>query len=166
MRTIGFNFTKNDFRYSVLEGDIKNPGFISKGKTDYPQSMETPELMDRIETQLNEIIVKHKPNKVGYKIFLPFKGFQGLDVPQITRTYYAQAILNLSCYKNGIVICPYPSQAINGTKLGLPKDADLSKHVDDKLGLHKPHWDKPTKDAVLVAWFLLRNYYGESKENR
>ncbi len=153
MKIIGFNFTKNDFRYSILEGDIKNPRFVSKEKIVYPE-YETPELMEWLETQLNLIIDKHKPNKVGYKISLP--GFSGsLDVPQITKTYYAQAILNLSCRKKMIVITHFTNQAINGKKLGLTNDVDLSKHVDDILGLHPPHWDKATKYAVLVAWFLL-----------
>lgn len=154
MKTIGFNFTKNDFRYSVLEGDIKKPEFVSREKIFYPKSMETPELMDKLETQLNEIIVKNNPDKVGYRIDLPV--FRGFDVPQIIGTYYAQAILNLSCYKKGIVVTHFHYKAIiNGKKLGLTKDANLSKYVDDKLGLHKPYWDKSTKCAVLIAWLLL-----------
>lgn len=152
MKTIGFNFTKNDFRYSVLEGDIENPGFVSRERIVYPE-YETPELMEWLETQLNLIIDKYNPNKVGYRIDLPFRGF---DVSQIKGTYYAQAILNLSCCKKRIVVTSFHYNAIiNGKKLGLTKGANLSKYVDDKLGLHAPYWDKSTKCAVLIAWKLL-----------
>lgn len=150
MKVIGFNFTKNDFRFCVLNGLINSPTIIEKNKIVYPNNMEIAELMEWFETQLSLIIDKHQPNQISHKISL---NLSTLD--QIRNSCYPQAILNLIAKKKNIPINNYSSAAINATKFGQTKKTDVYKYIDQIIGTHPPFWDKPTKDAVLVALFNL-----------
>ena len=150
MKIIGFNFTKNDFRFCVLDGTTKSPKIIEKNKIVYPNNMDTADLMEWFETQLSLIIDKHQPNQISHKISL---NLTTLD--QIRTSCYPQAILNLLAKKKNISINNYSSQAINATKFGQPKKTDVFEYIDQIIGSHPPYWDKPTKEAVLVAWFNL-----------
>lgn len=150
MKIIGFNFTKNDFRFCVLNGLTDPPIVIEKNKIVYPNNMDTGELMEWFETQLSLVIDKHGPNQISHKISL---NLTTLD--QIKTSCYPQAILNLLAKKKNIPINTYSSQAINATKFGQPKKTDVFAYIDPIIGTHPPYWDKPTKEAVLVAWFNL-----------
>lgn len=150
MKIIGFNFTKNDFRFCVLDGTINPPTILEKNKIVYPNNMNTDDLMEWFETQLSLIIDKHHPNQISHKISL---NLTTLD--QIKTSCYPQAILNLLAKKKNIPINSYSSQAINATKFGQPQKTDVFVYMDSILGKHPPYWDKRTKEAVLVAWFNL-----------
>lgn len=150
MKVIGFNFTKNDFRFCVLDGTTTPPEIIEKNKIIYPNNMNTADLMEWFETQLSLIIDKNNPNQISHKISL---NLTTLD--QIKTSCYPQAILNLIAKKKNIFTNNYSSQAINATKFGQPKKTDVFKYIDTIIGTHPPYWDKPTKEAVLVAWFNL-----------
>lgn len=150
MKTIGFNFTKNDFRFCVLNGLTEPPTIIEKNKIVYPNNMDTADLMEWFETQLSLIIDKHMPNKISHKISLNLK-----TLDQIKASCYPQAILNLLAKKKNISINIFSSQAINATKFGQPKKTDVFEYLDTVIGTHPPYWDKATKEAVLVAWFNL-----------
>lgn len=149
-KIIGFNFTKKDFRFCVLDGSTKPPTIIEKNKIVYPYNMDTADLMEWLETQLSLLIDKHQPSQLSHKISL---NLTTLD--QIRSSCYPQAILNLIAKKKNILIYNYSAQAINATKFGLPKKTDVFGHIDQIIGIHPPYWDKPTKEAVLVAWFNL-----------
>lgn len=148
MKIIGFNFTKNDFRFCVLDGTTNPPTIIEKNKIVYPNNMDTADLMEWFETQLSLIIDKHQPNQISHKISL---NLTTLD--QIKTSCYPQAILNLLAKKKNISVNNYSSQAINATKFGQSKKTDVFAYIDPIIGTHPPYWDKPTKEAVLVAWF-------------
>jgi len=150
MKIAGFNFTKNDFRYCILNGLTNPPTIIEKNKIVYPNNMDTSDLMEWFETQLSLIIDKHQPNQIAHKISL---NLTTLD--QIRTSCYPQAILNLLAKKRNIQISNYSAQAINATKFGQSKKTDVFIHMDTLIGSHPPYWDKPTKEAVLVAWFNL-----------
>ncbi|MDR1182242.1 MAG: hypothetical protein LBL13_09745 [Bacteroidales bacterium] len=150
MKAIGFNFTKNDFRFCVLDGQITNPTIIEKNKIVYPNNMDTAELMEWFETQISLIIDKHQPDQISHKISI---NLSTLD--QIKQSCYPQAILNLLSRKKNISINSYSSQAINATKFGQPKKTNVFAYIDSIIGIHPPYWDKATKEAVLVAWFNL-----------
>jgi len=150
MKVIGFNFTKNDFRFCVLDGQTNPPTIIEKNKIGYPNNMDISDLMEWFETQLSLIIDKHKPNQISHKISLNLK-----TLDQIKNSCYPQAILNLIAKKKNIPIKNYSSQAINATKFGQPKKTDVCVYIDSIIGIHPPYWDKSTKEAVLVAWFNL-----------
>src|SRR6186713_1838663 len=115
MKIAGFNFTKNDFRFSILNGITDPPTIIEKNKIVYPNNMGTPDLMEWFEIQLSLIIDKHQPNQIAHKISL---NLTTLD--QIKTSCYPQAILNLLSKKKGIEIVSYSAQAINATKFGMP----------------------------------------------
>ena len=148
MKVIGFNFTKNDFRFCVLDGSINPPSIIEKNRIVLPNNMDTSELMEWFETQLSLIIDKHQPNNISHKISLSLD-----ELDQIKQSCYPQAILNLVSRKRNISINAFSSGAINATKFGQSRKTDVYSYIDPIIGQHPPYWDKPTKDAVLVAWF-------------
>jgi hypothetical protein len=150
MKIIGFNFTKNDFRFCVLNGKSTPPLIIEKNKIVYPNNMSTADLMEWFEVQLSLIIDKHQPNQISHKISLTLT-----TLDQIRTSCYPQAILNLISKKKNTPIYSYSSQAINATKFGQSKKTDVFKYIDPIIGVHPPYWDKATKEAVLVAWFNL-----------
>lgn len=148
MKYLGFNFTKNDLRFCVLDSSSKPPLIIEKNKIVYPNNFDTSELMEWFETQITLIVDKHTPVQISHKISL---NLSSLD--QIRTSCYPQAILNLIAKRKNIAINSYSSQAINATKFGLNKKEDVFKYIDTIIGTHPPYWDKATKEAVLVAWF-------------
>lgn len=150
MIAIGFNFTKNDFRYCVLGNQTNPPTIIEKNKIVYPNNMDTADLMEWFETQLSLIIDKHSPDLLSHKISLTIS-----TLDQVRNSCYPQAILNLLSKKRNIQINSYSPQAINATKFGQTKKTDVYAYIDGIIGTHPPYWDKPTKEAVLVAWFNL-----------
>ncbi len=150
MKVIGFNFTKSDFRFCVLNGTTNPPTIIEKNRIVYPKSLDTAALMEWFEVQLSLIIDKHEPSQIAHKISLNLR-----TLDQIKTSCYPQAILNLLAKKKSVLIKNYSAQAINATKFGQPKKTDVFAYIDPIIGTHKPYWDKSTKEAVLVAWFNL-----------
>lgn len=150
MKIIGFNFTMNDFRYCVLDGNSETPTIIEKSKVVFPSHLETADLVEWFETELAKILDHHRPHKISHKISLTIT-----KLDQIRNSCYPQAILNLLAKKRGIAINSYSSMAINATKFGQPKKTDVYTYMDGIIGVNPPYWDKVTKDAVLVAWFNL-----------
>lgn len=150
MKNIGFNFTTNDFRYCVLEKIGEDINLIEKGKIAYPKALDVTAMSGWLETQICLLLDKHIPSQAGYKLPLVLK-----STKPIQNSLFSLGILNLCCHKRNISTNHFTSQGINATKFGLAKKDDVYKYVDDILGKHPPYWDKPTKDSVLVAWFLL-----------
>lgn len=150
MASIGFNFATNDFRYAVLDGTVNNPNLLEKNKIIYPQVMDISNLSGWFETQINLILDKYETSSVSYKIPLTLKATK-----HIQNSIFPLGILNLSCQKKNIPIICYTKQGINGSKFGLPKNANVYNHVDQTLGTHPPHWDISTKDAAIIAWLNL-----------
>ncbi|MCH8536071.1 MAG: hypothetical protein LAT51_13455 [Flavobacteriaceae bacterium] len=149
MKALGFNFTKNDFRYCGLSDDNNPPEIIEKDKIILPD-YSVVDLMEWFETELTLIIDRIQPDVISHKVSNQLK-----TIDQIQQSCYPQAILNLIAKKKGLNINSYTPQGINATKFGQPKKTDVYKHIDPIIGVHKPYWDKATKDAVLVAWFNL-----------
>jgi len=147
---IGFNFTTNDFRYCVLKKDVENISLIEKEKIVYPKALDTVAMSGWLETQICLLLDKHSPERVGYKLPLSLRATK-----TIQNSLYPLGILNLCCHKKNISISHFTSQGINATKFGLSKKDDVYDYIDNHLGKYPPYWDKPTKDAALVAWFLL-----------
>ncbi len=150
MKNIGFNFTTNDFRYCVIEEVHSTLTLFEKDKILYPAGLDIVSLSGWLETQISLLLDKHTPEKVGYKLPLVLK-----STKPIQHSLFSLGILNLCSHKRNIPTTHFTSQAINATKFGLTKKDDVYKHVDSIIGKHPPYWDKPTKDALLTAWFLL-----------
>lgn len=152
MKNIGFNFNTNDFRYCVLQKDSSNISLIEKDRIVYPKALTVTNISGWLETQIFLLLDKHVPEQVGYKLPLVLRATK-----PIQNSLFPLGILNLCCHKKSIPATHFTSQGINATKLGLSKKDDVYKYVDDHLGEHPPYWDKLTKDAALVAWFLYEN---------
>ena len=150
MKNIGFNFTTNDFRYCVIEKDGDDVTLLEKNKIVYPKALDVTNMSGWLETQICLLLDNHNPDEAGYKLPLVLK-----STKPIQNSLFPLGILNLCCHKRNISATHFTSQGINATKFGLAKKDDVYKYVDDNLGKHPPYWDKPTKDAALVAWFLL-----------
>jgi hypothetical protein len=150
MRALGFNFTKNDFRFACVDATANGIQFVEKAKITYPHGMEMPELMEWCETQFGLLITRIAPDQIGHKVS---KEISTLD--QVRYSCYPQAILNLVAWRKPIPLTAYSVQGINATKFGLDKKVNVFEHVDRILGTHPPHWDRATKEAVLVAWYTL-----------
>lgn len=150
MAVIGFNFMTRDMRYAVLDGTRDAPNLVTKERIVYPIWGSVPESMGWFETQIGLILDNHGAQQVAYRFSLAIA-----TVVQVQTGYYAQSILNLICHKKGIETIHYTNQGLNGTKIGLHRNADLLTHTDSVFGTHPPYWDKGTKEAILVAWFLL-----------
>lgn len=149
MKTLGFNFTKNDFRYCGLSDESEPPLILEKGKIILPD-YSISDLMEWFESELALIIDRVQPNIISHKISIHLS-----TISQIQQSCYPQAILNLIAKKKGIEINSFSSQAINATRFGQPRKTDVYKYIDSIIGVQKPYWDNATKDAVLVAWFNL-----------
>lgn len=149
--TIGFTFARNEFRYCVLQGSFATPEFVEKDKISYPINLDLPEFMNWMQTQLLMIIDKLKPKRASYKISLALDNLE-----QIKYACYPQAILNLVAHQKELECEVISSGAINMTKFGGKRSEDIMAHVDTILGQHPPYWDKPMKEAALLAWFNLR----------
>lgn len=89
MKVLGVNFTKNDLRFCVLDGQSNPPIILEKNKIVYPINMETAELMEWFETQLCLIIDKHSPNQISHKISTNLTTLE-----QIKSSCYPQAIIS------------------------------------------------------------------------
>ncbi|GGF67233.1 hypothetical protein GCM10011338_19250 [Alteromonas lipolytica] len=150
LKNIGFNFTTNDFRYCVLEKNGAAVAFVEKDKISYPKALDVASTAGWLETQIGLLLDKHTPNAVGYKLPLTHS-----STKPIQNSIFPLGILNLCCNKKNISIAHFTSQGINATKFGLTKKDDVYAYVDAHIGQHPPYWDKATKDAALVAWFLL-----------
>lgn len=150
MKAIGFGFSKSDFRYACLQGEGLDVELVCKERIVYPQNMQLPDLMGWVESQLELILTKNSPDRLAHKIS---NEISTLD--QVKYSCFPQAILNLIANHKNIRIQDFSTRAINGKRLGLSQDVDLMDFVDEKLGKHAPYWDKKTKEAVLVAWFML-----------
>lgn len=150
MKNIGFNFTTNDFRYCVIEKNDDEISLIEKDKITYPKALNVVSMSGWLETQICLLLDKHLPENTGYKLPLVLKATK-----PIQNSLFPLGILNLCCHNRNIPTSHYTSQAINATKFGLTKQDDVYKYVDETLGKYPPYWDKATKDALLVAWFLL-----------
>ena len=150
MKNIGFNFTTNDFRYCVVEKNGDEIILLEKDKITYPKTQNIVERSGWLETQICLLLDKHSPANVGYKLPLVLK-----STKPIQNSIFPLGILNLSCSKRNIPTAHFTSQGINATKFALTKKHDVYDYVDNTIGKHPPYWDKPTKDALLTAWFLL-----------
>ena len=119
MKSIGFNFTTNDFRYCVLEKKGNSVTFVEKEKITYPKALDVASTAGWLETQICLLLDKYAPNAVGYKLPLTLK-----STKLIQNSIFPLGILNLCCNKKNIKIDHYTSQGINGTKFGLKAKDD------------------------------------------
>lgn len=149
MKVLGIALAKNQLRLSLLDGTLKNPILICKERINTIDPMDIPPLMDWFETNFDDIITRHSPDKITYKLSLEQKK------DQLGYLAFPLGILNLIAKKKGVPIIQCSSRGIGPSKLGLPKQTNLYDVCERQFGSNPPHWDNTQKDSVLIAWFEL-----------
>ena len=149
MKVLGIALQKSFLRYAVLDGDLKNPTLVDKGRQSTSDPENVPALMVWYETYFQRLISEHVPEAIGYKLVLE------PTLEQQHNLSFPMGILNLLAQKGGIEIQEFSQRAITPARLSLNKITDLMELVDKTFGKHPPYWDKYQKEAVLVAWFCL-----------
>ena len=149
MKVLGIYIAKEQLRYAFLEGSKKNPTLLEKNRMITPEPNDVPALMDWYESQFTNLIKKLNPDKIAYRLTL------GPNKEQLFTSIFPLGILSLQAYKEGIPIKEYVHGSFVASKLDLPNGTDLYNHCDQKFGVLRPHWDKPQKYSILVAWFEL-----------
>jgi len=105
--------------------------------------------MDWYETSFQNLLTKYKPTKIGIKLSLDAKK------ASIPYWYYPYGILHSICFKQQLEIAEFVPANFTPSKFGLEKTINIYDHIDDVIGVHKPHWDKSQKYSVLAAWMVL-----------
>ncbi len=149
MSVLGINLEKNGLRYTVMGGTKDAPEFIEKQKVAINAASDISELMDWYETTFQNLVSKYTPSKIGIKLSLDAKK------ASIPYWYYPYGVLHNICYKKKIEILEFVPANFTPSKFGLEKSINIYNHIDDVIGVHKPHWDKSQKYSVLAAWMVL-----------
>lgn len=151
MKIVGFDIHKGFLRCSILEGTKSNPMLVYKERRTVLSTDSIPDLMDWFESTFEEIIVSHRPNKIGYRLSLEPKK------EQLHYLSFPYAILNLICHKRKIPLIEFTSRNFVPSKFGLPKETILSEYCDEIFGKKPPHWDNFQKNSLIAAWLLLED---------
>lgn len=150
MICMGFVIQSGNIKYAVLKRVKDNIELLEKNRIIVPDFNTESELMNWMETELDLLIKRIKPDKIAYRTSLNLN-----KMVQVVNIYYAQGILHLVAFKNEIGVMRYLSQSLTPNKLGLPKGTDLYNHIDERFGKKPPYWDKNMKEAVMICLFEL-----------
>jgi len=149
MKAIGFQLLTGHIRYAVLDGNRGTPTLVDKGRLVVPEINSVPQLMDWYETNFDNLLATHEPQRVAYRLTLE------PDKDQLFHIIFPYGLLNLQCHRRQIPCDDFTSKSFVPSKLGLPKGGDLYAHCDTVFGRRPPYWDIHQKHAILVAWFVL-----------
>ncbi|HBG26360.1 MAG: hypothetical protein A2Y10_11375 [Planctomycetes bacterium GWF2_41_51] len=146
MKILGFDLSKNEIRYTLIDGNKLSPILVEKDRLVVLTTPNVSELMNWFETKFESLITRMKPDKVAYRLSLnPLK-------EQMFYLTYPYAILEILCYKHKISISSHTKGNFAATKFGLTKGSDVYKYCDDVFGINKPYWDEKQKHSLLSAW--------------
>jgi hypothetical protein len=145
MKVIAFTFTTSAIYVCALSGTKDEPELVFKHKLSIPV-YSTPETVEWFETEFKLIINREKPNLATYRLTMT-----NVNHNYIGKVYYAQAILNLICAKDNIVVEHTSPTSVVASKFGLPKNADLQAYIDSQLNSPGNPWDVKMKDTALMA---------------
>ncbi len=150
MKVLGFDLSKNEIRYSLLEGRIKEPVLVEKERLVVLSTTRVPELMNWFETTYDSLITRMKPDKVAYRLSLePLRD-------QMFYLIYPYGVLELLCFKRNIPISSHTKRNFAPTKFNLPKNSNVYKYCDEVFGINRPYWDEKQKHSLLSAWLNLK----------
>ena len=149
MRVLGLHIFTGELRFSVLKGTRAAPTLIDRGRLLTTQPDDVPALMDWYESQFQQLITTHKPEKLAYRLTLAPKK------DQLFSSEFPLGVLNLLAHKKALPIAAYSAQSFKPSKLELAKNVDMYTYCDSVFGKNPPYWDKNQKHSLLVAWFEL-----------
>lgn len=146
MTVLGFSFSKQQVRSTVLGGSKNQPIFVSKEKTDYGAGLTPTEISIWLKRNIVETINRIKPDLVCYRLAWSFTKQE-----QAYSLIFPCAIVELVCFDLGIACKVFGYQALTNKSLGFPKGVDLYDHCTTLIGAHPPYWDKQQINSALVA---------------
>lgn len=142
MLTMGISIKKNEIKYAVLECNSSDDyQIICINKLNFRSELKNEELMNIFESEFLELINRHHPAKIIYKLPLNMKK------DQIPYMYFSLGVLNLLCFKEHIKPINRTSlwmTANNRKKFNLCNDYFKSKNIQIK---------ESDKEVVLLAWY-------------
>jgi hypothetical protein len=150
MSVLGINVENKSLRFTVLGGSKKSPVFVEKDRHVINAATSIAELMGWYESTFNNLIDRVSPSAIGCKLSLEGKK------AQIPYWYYPYGILNLIAHQRTIPVEEFIPRNFTPSKFGLDKSVDIYSHIDDVIGVHRPHWDRGHKYSVLAAWMVLK----------
>lgn len=150
MTVIGFDVKKNELRYTVLKGRLKQPEYLSHGRRIYDAAQRRPDLAGWFKQNFVELIVKSGADGIGYRVSTNVP-----KVEQIAYMHYSWGVLNLIAYERGLAIEEFNSKSFTAKRFELPRGSKPIAVVDDFLGSHPPYWDDLQRSAALAAWARL-----------
>ena len=142
MKKIGIVISKNILYYSVVSGENKATATINDaGQKNF--QIDSNELMMDFERIFEELITKHNPNEICYKIS------EKLKLEQFPYMYYPFGVLNLICEKKKIKTRVHSMSWISKKVKGKKKmDSFVEKFSDFSK-------KEELKQSALIAWYDL-----------
>lgn len=146
MSVIGFSFSKQQVRSTVLDGTKNQPVFVGKDKSEYGADLTPTELSVWLRRNISETLNRIKPEKVLYRLSWSFT-----KQAQCYSLIYPCAILEIECFNLNIPCHDFGHQALTNNSLGFPKGVDTQSHCTHLLGNHPPYWDNQQINSALAA---------------
>ncbi len=142
MKVLGIAIKKNEIWYSVVSGSkMSDAIIIETGKQIFKADSPLQSLMMEFSNIYAELIVKYKPNRIAYKLYLDAKK------DQIPYMHYSLGILNLVSKQQGI-----ETSERTGNWIVAGKKAKIARFCE-YFNEHK--FKNEELAASLIAWYEL-----------
>ena len=142
IKFLGIAIKKNELCYSVVGGtEMSTAVVIETGKHNFRSESPTQLLMMDFSNIFTELIVKFKPERVVYKLYLD------ANMQQISYMHYSLGVLNLVCQQNGVEAKERSNKWITANK--------KSKIAKFEQYFSKQKFKNEEMSASLISWFEL-----------
>ena len=148
MSAVGFNISKDKISYVVILGNRNSCKVLFHSVEKFDSSQPIPEMANYFKEAFAEIITKHKPDRISYRMSLESKK---ANIPYL---YFSYGVLNLLAYEKGIAITQTISQSFSAKELGHKGDKfTVCDQIIDDIPSSK--WNNDHRYAALAAWISL-----------
>lgn len=148
MNVVGFNISKEKISYCLLEGPKASCRLIFHGVEKFNASQPIPEMTNYFREAFSEIINRHKPDGIAYRMSLEGKK---ASIPYL---YFSFGILNLIAFEQGKPVSQSISQSFSAKSLG--RKGDKFAVCDDLIAdIPDSKWTNEHRYAALAAWMAL-----------
>ncbi|WP_337399602.1 hypothetical protein [Congzhengia sp.] len=142
MKVLGIVIKKNEIWYSVVSGtEMNNAVVVDTGKHVFRAESSVQTLMMDFSNIYAELILKFKPERIAYKLFLE------AVMNQIPYMHYSLGVLNLVSKQNGIETTERTNKWITAGKKS--KINKFNEYFKDHS------YKNEELAATLIAWFEL-----------
>lgn len=142
MKILGIAIKKNEIWYSIVSGiKMEDAIVIETGKQFFKADSTIQSLMMEFSNIYAELIVKFKPDRIAYKLYLD------ANKNQIPYMHYSLGVLNLVSMQSGV-----ETTERTGNWIAAGKKAKIIKFND----YFKEHnYKNEELAATLIAWYEL-----------